>query len=195
MNTLRYSYKNLVIKISPVYSRLFHEAYFLSHKARLRIIFLSIIMIFMSFMATATAASPASSQYIKPSMSIATSYYLGSINELRLQKGLKPLDNDYRLDKSALNKVDNMISTGYWGHNSPSDIKFSDFIWQVKPSAKLVGENMARCYETRQAAFDSLAASPTHLSVMTDKRFKYFGVAEEININEHCIYTVMHFSN
>jgi uncharacterized protein YkwD len=114
-------------------------------------------------------------------------------NELRRQNGLKPLQPDASLEKSAYAKLSDMRSATYWGHYAPDGTSFSAFIWQENDAATSVGENLARCYATYDAAFTGLVNSPKHFAVLTGD-FTYIGVASEITANG-CESIVMHVSN
>lgn len=124
----------------------------------------------------------------------ATEYYLQAINNLRSTKNLQPLVYDERLGSSANRKTNDMINQDYWAHYAPnSGPSFSDYIWQQSPTALRVGENLARCYTTRDAAFDALVKSPTHYEIMVGD-FSNFGVYEATNPKNGCVYATLHFS-
>lgn len=120
-------------------------------------------------------------------------YYLQAINSLRAQYNHQPLLIDNRLSQSAHTKGVNMVKEKYWGHFAPNGQSFADFIWAKSPKAEFVGENLAKCFNDRQSAFEALRASLTHLSVMVGE-FTNFGVAEVYDTNRNCTYTVMHFA-
>lgn len=120
-------------------------------------------------------------------------YYLNTVNQLRLKKGLRPLIIDSRLSISAKNKAQDMQNNKYWGHYAPVGKSFADFIWTNSPNAESVGENLAKCYTSKQEAFNALVASPTHYAIMTGD-FSNFGVSEITNSSDGCVYTIMHFS-
>jgi uncharacterized protein YkwD len=121
------------------------------------------------------------------------SFYLAKINQLRTDKGLASLVIDSRLSLSASQKTNDMISQHYWDHYAPNGTAFSDYIWRDSPKASRVGENLAKCFDTEQAAFDALVASPTHYAIMVGM-FTNFGVYEASDPASGCIYTTMHFS-
>lgn len=120
-------------------------------------------------------------------------YYLQTINNLRAGKKLKPLVIDSRLTKSAFLKGIDMSEKNYWGHYAPAGKSFAEFVWQNSPNANTVGENLAKCYTSRQDSFNALVASPTHYAIMVGN-FSNFGVSEVKDKNSGCINTVMHFS-
>ena len=124
----------------------------------------------------------------------AASYYLQAINNLRATKNLPPLVYDERLATSANRKTNDMIDQDYWAHYAPnSGPSFSDYIWQQSPTALRVGENLARCYPSRDAAFDALVKSPTHYAIMVGN-FTNFGIDEATNPKNNCVYATLHFS-
>lgn len=124
----------------------------------------------------------------------AESYYLQAVNNLRASKSLAALKLDNRLSTSAAKKTNDMIAQNYWGHYAPnSGPSFSDYIWAQSPNATKVGENLARCYPTRDAAFDALVKSPTHYAIMVGE-FTNFGISEATNPSNNCVYATMHFS-
>jgi len=121
-------------------------------------------------------------------------FYLNAVNNLRLSHGLKPLLIDSRLNSSAYEKATDMVVKGYWGHFAPAGgLSFADFIWQKSPGAETVGENLAKCFDSREDAFKALVASPEHYAVMTSD-FNDFGIAEKTDSNSGCVHTVMHFA-
>ena len=120
-------------------------------------------------------------------------FYLDKVNSLRAERGLEPLVIDSRLSLSASQKTADMVGQGYWGHYAPSGASFSDYIWRDSPKAVRVGENLAKCFDTRAAAFDALVASPTHYAVMVGQ-FTNFGVSEQPDPTSGCTYTTMHFA-
>lgn len=120
-------------------------------------------------------------------------FYLAKVNQLRAEKGLAPLLIDSRLSLSASQKTNDMITQHYWNHYAPDGTAFSDYIWRDSPKAERVGENLAKCFTTQQAAFEALVASPTHYAIMVGQ-FTNFGVFEETDPTSGCVYTTMHFS-
>ena len=120
-------------------------------------------------------------------------FYLNAVNSLRTQRGLAPLIIDTRLSASATQKGNDMALQGYWAHYAPNGTAYSDYIWRTSPDAYRVGENLARCFTSRQEAFQALVASPTHYAIMTGQ-FTNFGVSEVQDAASGCTYTTMHFA-
>jgi uncharacterized protein YkwD len=86
-----------------------------------------------------------------------------------------------------------MAAKHYWAHEDPDGTQFSDYIWKMVPPAQLVGENLARCYQSRDDAFAALVASPTHYAIMVGN-FNYMGVSEAVDSQNGCTITAMHFA-
>ncbi len=134
----------------------------------------------------------------KPVVGFATTaaadvFYVLNVNELRVKNGLKPVRLLVELNESSADKANHMAATHYWGHYDPDGLAFSDYIWKQVPQAQFVGENLARCFETRDAAFASLVASPTHYQVMVGD-FNYIGVSEAYDQTIGCTIMAMHFA-
>lgn len=120
-------------------------------------------------------------------------FYIQQINQLRSSLGKKPLEYSALLEKSASLKARDMVSNNYWSHYSPNGESFSDFIWRQSPNSQKVGENLARCFVTRDSAFKALVASPTHYEIMVGD-FTNVGVSELTNVTDGCVYSVFHFA-
>jgi len=120
-------------------------------------------------------------------------YYLRAVNDLRYKNNLAPLTLDIRLNESASAKAIDMINNQYFSHWAPNGKSFSDFIWHDSPRAITVGENLAKCFKSREDAFAALVNSPTHYAIMVGN-FTNFGVAEKYDSHTNCTQTVMHFS-
>lgn len=170
------------------------------HSSRYSVAILLSIATLMSPPLTLLAKSPVASASVDQNKSAVVArtdeevYYLNAVNNLRAGRGLAPMVIDSRLTSSARNKGNDMVLQHYWDHYAPSGIAFSDYIWNLSPRANHVGENLARCFDTRSAAFDALVASPTHYAVMVGS-FTNFGVSEVTEPISGCTYTTMHFSD
>lgn len=140
----------------------------------------------------ASAAQPNNTPII--TRSDAEVYYLNAVNSLRASRGLTPLVVDARLTSSASQKGNDMVLQKYWAHFAPNGTSFSDYIWRTSPDAQRVGENLARCFDSRQDAFDALVASPSHYAIMTGQ-FTNFGVSEVEDAASGCTYVTMHFAD
>ncbi len=113
-------------------------------------------------------------------------------NELRARQNLPAMQQNRQLEQSAIAKLQDMQQLNYWGHRSPEGDSFSYFIWQYDADAQLVGENLARCFESYDAAFAALVKSPAHYAVLTGD-FTDIGVASQ-KMTNGCESIVMHVS-
>lgn len=118
---------------------------------------------------------------------------LQKTNDLRKAQGLNTLLPSEELVSSANAKLADMQQKNYWSHYAPDGASFSGFIWQYDTDASLVGENLARCYQSYDEAFAALVASPTHYAVLTGK-FTNVGIASS-TLADGCESIVMHVSN
>jgi uncharacterized protein YkwD len=133
----------------------------------------------------------ASGQPVYKSGSSVMESMVDSTNDLRLGLGLPGLEPRQSLEQSAYLKAEAMKNDYYWGHYAPDGTRFSKYIWQKEPSAVLVGENLARCFDNYDMAFKALVNSPTHYAVLTGD-FDYIGVSS-ITLDDGCESIVMHF--
>ncbi|MBP9813378.1 CAP domain-containing protein [Candidatus Saccharibacteria bacterium] len=164
-------------------------------KIRLPIAILLVAFIFSGVSIHAVSPSINGQAYASPSRiaNPADIYYIDQINQLRASLSEKPLYYKAELETSASFKARDMLQDKYWGHYSPSGDSFADFIWQQTPTSQRVGENLARCFATRDSAYEALVKSPTHYQIMIGD-FTSMGVSELVNSNDGCTYTVLHFA-
>lgn len=165
-------------------------------RMRLAVALLLVVLVFSSV--SLQAASPSAKNSVAKAnnnqlVNPADIFYINKINNLRSKAGKPPLAYNAVLEQSAYLKARDMVSNNYWGHYSPSGESFSDFIWRQSPDSQRVGENLARCFVTRQSAFEALVASPTHYAIMVGD-FSTIGVSELANTNDGCTYTILHFA-
>lgn len=152
-----------------------------------------IVSIIVLTAASVTAPAAASTQVPITSPTAANTFYLEKVNALRAQNGLAPVRLLIELNESSNDKASVMAANHYWGHYDPDGKAFSDYIWKRVPPATLVGENLARCYPTRNQAYAALDASPTHHEIMVGN-FNFMGVSEAYDSSLGCTITVMHFA-
>ncbi len=157
-----------------------------------------IIALFVFSVMSTQAASPAASAVVyneakAQTINSADVFYIEKINNLRASVGEPYLFYKPALERSAAYKAQDMINNNYWGHFSPYGSSFSDFIWRETPFSEKVGENLAKCYDSRNDAFKALVNSPTHYEIMVGD-FTHVGISERINLSDGCIYTVLHFA-
>lgn len=111
---------------------------------------------------------------------------LMNINKLREV----PLEEKKSLSRSAQLKADDLASGADWSHDSPS-AKFSAIIFEHNPDAVEVGENLAKCFGSEDAALEAWKQSQSHLeNIKGDWQYWGRGVAT----GNGCTYIVDHFS-
>lgn len=121
-------------------------------------------------------------------------FYLQAVNEIRSNNHLSAFIIDNRLEMSAINKNIDMINNNYWDHYSPYGLSFSDFIWHENSQAQYVGEDLARCFESREEVIQAFIKSPSHYANLVGN-FKYIGFSEMVHPNSKCTYVTFHFSS
>ncbi len=192
---------------SQLYNQISHklksEENFLKRRLFNAVVFLRfplaiIIAIFVFSVMGTQAASPAASAVVyneakAQTINSADVFYIEKINNLRASVGKPYLFYKPALERSAAYKAQDMINNNYWGHFSPYGSSFSDFIWRETPFSEKVGENLAKCYDSRNDAFRALVESPTHYEIMVGD-FTHVGISERINLSDGCTYTVLHFA-
>jgi uncharacterized protein YkwD len=163
------------------------------------ILFFWLLAFLMSLTALASAsafapAAASSNLSVVATPTVADTFYIAKVNELRATKNLQPVRLLAELNQSSTDKAADMVRGHYWSHYAPNGgPAFSDFIWKRVPPATFVGENLARCYVSRDAAFAALVASPTHYEIMVGN-FNYMGVSEAFDGDINCTITAMHFA-
>lgn len=153
-------------------------------------------MISLGALSGYSVSAPAASSKSSPAVvtTNAETFYVLKVNELRAEKGLKPVRLLVELNDSSTEKANDMVAHHYWGHYAPDGgLSFSDIIWKHVPPAQIVGENLARCFPDRDSAFAALVASPAHYAIMTGD-FNYMGVSESYDPTMTCTITAMHFA-
>lgn len=188
---------NIIQEKLKTEQRLF-KATFFKYVVYLRYPLAVIIFLFMFGVMSTQAASPAASAVVysgakAQTINSADIFYIEKINNLRASAGKTYLFYSPTLEKSAALKAQDMINNNYWGHFSPYGSSFSDFIWRQSPFSEKVGENLAKCYESRNDAFKALVNSPSHYEIMIGD-FTHIGISERLNLNDGCTYTVLHFA-
>lgn len=161
-----------------------------------RLILIWVILAMFCFVgfSNVSAQAPAAASPAKQAITgTASTQYLAKINALRTQKNLHALHIMPELEQSAHNKATAMVGQHYWGHYAPDGVSFKDYIWQSVPKADYVGENLARCFNSRDNAFTALVASPTHYEIMVGN-FEYVGASEVTDPQLGCTITVFHFA-
>lgn len=127
--------------------------------------------------------------HVKNATSLGTKYQnmYDLVNQERVKEGLKPLQYDRRLEKSAHMKACDMVNKNYWSHKDP-DGKNSWYMFEKFGYKYVVaGENLARDLKTDEEIVTAFMNSPTHEKVILEGRYEDIGLGKCGNI------TVLHF--
>jgi len=183
-----------MVSPSPILNFFFR---FLNKVVSIRIILVSIVFlgfIFAFSFPIQSEVANAASALPDVTRSKIDTFYLQAVNTIRISHHLKPLLIDDRLDRSAYFKNIDMINNNYWGHVSPSEINFSDFIWSQSSSAFHVGENLARCFNSDTEVMQAFIESPSHYANIIGD-YDDVGVSVITNPTTQCEYVTMHFAS
>jgi len=86
---------------------------------------------------------------------------LNSTNAKRQENGLSSLQLNSTLSQAAAAKAADMLTNGYWAHNSPSGKTPWDFIIGSGYRYTLAGENLAKNFQSSDGVVEAWMASPT----------------------------------
>lgn len=119
------------------------------------------------------AAPPA--QSAPTGLSAAEQQLLGLVNQERQQRGLAPLRVDAGLQRVARAKATDMVSRGYFSHQSPTYGSPFDQMRAFGVTYRAAGENLAG-NQTVPAAHQSLMASPGHRANILNRMYTRVGI-------------------
>jgi uncharacterized protein YkwD len=124
-----------------------------------------------------SAPEPASRHSLQGISDITADSILAGMNEYRAKHLLEPLRSELRLTSAAEDRMRDMEDLGYWGHQSPEGR--SPFFWVRYRSYRftMVGENLARGYETASVLMDSWMDSPGHRDNILEVQYRDVGIA------------------
>lgn len=108
---------------------------------------------------------------------ITTEAVVALMNEYRAHNQLPPLTPDQRLMSAAEDRMREMEELAYWSHVSPEGR--SPFFWVKYRSYRftVVGENLARGFETSHLLVSSWMDSRGHRENILEARYRHVGVA------------------
>ena len=98
------------------------------------------------------------------------------VNEIRVERGLKPLIADWQLSRVARYKSQDMKDIGYFSHTSPTYGSPFDMMKNFGISYKSAGENIAKGYTTPRAVVDAWMNSPGHRANILNSSYTHIGV-------------------
>lgn len=136
----------------------------------------------------ANRAEPRTSSVSEPSL-------IEQVNQLRQSKGLRALEEDPLLNKTARIRADDMASNNYFSHDRPDGTPWYDVIYKNHGADKTTAENIAECFDSNAATIDGWINSKSHYDAMIDNRWTKIGIATVWDEDRACYITVNHFSD
>lgn len=102
---------------------------------------------------------------------------IAETNVVRTANNLPPLSANTQLDLAAQEKLQNMISEGYFAHISPEGI--TPWFWIKNSSYQYIyaGENLAIGFSDAKEAVDAWMNSPSHKANLLNNNYQEIGVA------------------
>ena len=98
-------------------------------------------------------------------------------NSARAQNGLGSLSTNSELATAAYNKANDMLTQGYFAHNSPDGKTPWDFIKGAGYDYVYAGENLAIGYTDATELFDAWMNSVTHRENILNPNYREIGLA------------------
>ncbi len=98
------------------------------------------------------------------------------VNSKRVENGLKPLILSNELSKLAQEKCEDMSKNNYFGHNSKKNGKITDILEKKKIPYNIVGENLARNFQSAEKVFEAWMDSESHRTNILFKTFDKTGI-------------------
>ncbi len=108
---------------------------------------------------------------------ITESQVLDRINLNRQDQGLAPLTLNKQLSQAAQAKGKDMLSNGYWSHQSPAGKEPWDFIAESGYEYSVAGENLARNFSDSNRLVAAWMSSPTHKANILHDEYTETGLA------------------
>lgn len=116
-------------------------------------------------------------------------------NQVRVQKGLSPLEVDPRLMRSATVRAEDMLAKQYFSHASPDGHRLSYFLNRAGYPYRTAGENLAMGFSDADGAMNGWLKSPTHYANLVDPDFEEMGIAVEGGVyhDQPTVFVAQHF--
>lgn len=102
---------------------------------------------------------------------------LASTNDERRSNNLEPLILNDRLNNAATEKANDMLSKGYWSHDSPDGTKPWAWVEKNSYSYQEAGENLAKNFTTAGSTISAWMNSPTHRENVLNPNYQEVGFA------------------
>lgn len=136
----------------------------------------------------ADRAEPRTSSASEPSL-------IEQVNQLRQSKGLRALEEDPSLNKTAKIRAEDMAANNYFSHDRPDGTPWYDVIYKNRGADKTTGENLAECYPSNSATIAGWINSSSHYATLIDAKWSKIGMATLWDEDRACYITVNHFSD
>lgn len=126
---------------------------------------------------------------------VAASVLIDNANVSRLAYNEAPLIRNYKLDKAANLKGENMAQEGYFSHDSPKGITPWHWFQEVGYTFLYAGENLAINFTESADVHQAWLDSPLHRANLLNVKFNEIGMAtvEGVYENNPTIYVVQMF--
>ncbi len=120
---------------------------------------------------------------------------VNALNESRVNLGLNPLNQNEKLDEAALLKAYDMVSKGYFSHQSPEGV--NPWYWFVRAGYKYkyAGENLAVGFIDSKTLFDAWISSPSHRDNILSPNYQEVGTAILYGFQNNAILVVQFFGS
>lgn len=101
---------------------------------------------------------------------------LSLVNVERRKAGLQPVTLNSKLSQAAQNHTNDMVSKGYFSHNSPTGSTMAMRVNAVGYVYSTIGENIAAGGSTASATMTQWMNSPGHKANILSPKFRELGV-------------------
>ena len=102
---------------------------------------------------------------------------LASTNDERRSNNLEPLILNDKLSNAATEKANDMLSKGYWSHDSPDGTKPWAWVEKNSYSYQEAGENLAKNFTTAGSTVSAWMNSPSHRENVLNPNYQEVGFA------------------
>lgn len=110
-----------------------------------------------------------------PQQTIVASELHNAVNLERTKLGLSTLTRDRRLDKSAIEKCNDMATRNYWSHNTPEGAEPWIVIKKYTPNYTRAGENEAYGFMDSSQMVEGWMKSPGHKQNIIEPAYNTVG--------------------
>ncbi len=109
--------------------------------------------------------------------SVSVSELLKEVNKQRKAEGITELKLDSKLNEAAFMKAQDMLTKGYWAHESPDGVQPWQWFAKAEYSYDIAGENLAKNFTSSRAAVNAWMHSTDHKANILNKKYEDAGFA------------------